>query len=442
MKVFYIRLIYVVLSSLFLLSPIISGAQEISGNEPVAIEYFKSGNYAKALPIFTVLINKSPDNAMYNYYYGICLIKNNRFETAAKEALLNAVVDKTPSDCNFYLGNYFQALEDWGEAIDFYKRYKGSKQERKALEFDKYLDLCMKRINPFKVIKTNEKKVFVDSVKVAIQQPDEKNFPIPDSLKSEWFNFQINDQLTYHSISDFKSEAAKILFVKAWIATNKNDSIVKNTDILRKAHAETNNVTTRIGLVQRIVDSEQQSYQLLNDREKFFEQARVKESGYWEKTGVDAMLNFAREIAEREKIRSERLLRESKKNEVVQESISAEKVAANIIAQETKANEEKLKEADQDRIVYKVQIGSFLNGKLSATFKTMYAKLSKFRKIDKYTDAKKYDIYTVGNFTEYNDAALLKNQLILEGAKGAFLAAYKNGERIPISKVVKKQPGK
>ena len=442
MKVFYFRLIYVVLSSLFLLSPIISGAQEIIGNEPVAIEYFKSGNYAKALPIFTVLINKSPDNAMYNYYYGICLIKNNRFETAAKEALLNAVVDKTPSDCNFYLGNYFQALEDWGEAIDFYKRYKGSKQERKELEFDKYLDLCMKRINPFKVIKTNEKKVFVDSVKVAIQQPDEKNFPIPDSLKSEWFNFQINDQLTYHSITDFKSEAAKILFVKAWIATNKNDSIVINTDILRKAHAETNNVTTRIGLVQRIVDSEQQSYQLLNDREKYFEQARAKESGYWEKTGVDAMLNFAREIAEKEKIRSERLLRESKKNEVVQESISAEKVAANTIAQETKANEEKLKEADQDKIVYKVQIGSFLNGKLSTTFKTMYSKLSKFRKIEKYTDAKKYDIYTIGNFTEYNDAALLKNQLILEGAKGAFLAAYKNGERIPISKVVKKQPGK
>jgi hypothetical protein len=154
------------------------------------------------------------------------------------------------------------------------------------------------------------------------------------------------------------------------------------------------------------------------------------------------MFNFAREIAEREKIRSERLLRELKKNEVVQESISAEKVAANIIAQETKANEEKLKEADQDRIVYKVQIGSFLNGKLSTTFKTMYAKLSKFRKIEKYTDAKKYDIYTIGNFTEYNDAALLKNQLILEGAKGAFLAAYKNGERIPISKVVKKQPGK
>ncbi|MEI6138232.1 MAG: tetratricopeptide repeat protein [Mariniphaga sp.] len=444
MRIFYTCVIYIVFSSLFLLNPIVSISQEVSGNEPVAIEYFKARNYAKALPIFTVLINRSPDNAMYNYYYGICLIKNNRFETAAKEALLNAVVDKTPTDCNFYLGNYFQAIENWGEAIDFYKRYKGSKQERRELEFDKYLDLCMKRINPFKVLNTNEKSVFVDTVKTVISQPDEKNFPIPDSLKVEWFNFQINDQLTYHSITDFKSEAAKILFVKAWIATNKNDSIVKNTDILRKAHAETNNVTTRIGLVQRIVDSEQQSYKLLNDREKYFEQVRAKESGYWEKAGADATLNFAREIADREKSRNDRILRESKKKEVVQESVAAEKVAANNIALETKANEEKLKAAaaDQDKIVYKVQIGSFLNGKLTPAFKTMYAKLSKFRKIEKYTDAKKCEIYTVGNFTEYADASLLKNQLILEGAKGAFLAAYKNGERIPVSRVVKKQPVK
>ena len=110
MRIFYTCVIYIVFSSLFLLNPIVSISQEVSGNEPVAIEYFKARNYAKALPIFTVLINRSPDNAMYNYYYGICLIKNNRFETAAKEALLNAVVDKTPTDCNFYFVNYFQAI--------------------------------------------------------------------------------------------------------------------------------------------------------------------------------------------------------------------------------------------------------------------------------------------------------------------------------------------
>ena len=441
MKVFNLSLIFVVFSSLYLLCPFVSKSQDISGNEPVAIAYFKAGNYAKALPIFTVLINKLPDNAMYNYYYGVCLIKNNRFDTAAKEALLNAVVDKTPQNCNFYLGNYFQAREDWGEAIDFYKRYKGSKQERKELELDKYLDLCMKRINPFKVIKSDEKKIFIDTSNVNFQEPDEKNFPIPDSLKSEWFNFQINDQLTYHSITDFKSPAAKVLFIKGWIATNKNDSIVKITDLLRKAHEETHNVTARLSLVQRIVDSEQLSYNLLNEREKYFEQVRAKESGYWEKSGADATLNFAREIADREKIKYNQILHETKKTEIVASKVSTEKVATDTTEIETKDDEEKPKASNQDIIVYKVQIGSFPNGKLTADFKTMYAKLSKFRKIEKCTDNWKNEIFTVGKFTDYNDACLLKNQLILEGAKGAFLASYKNGERIPLSQALKKQPG-
>src|SRR5665811_701485 len=112
---------------------------------------------------------------MYNYYYGVSLLKNNCYETATKESLLNAVVDKTPSNANFYLANYFHALENWSEAIDFYKRYNGSMQERRQLEFDKYYSLCLKHINPFKV-KEDEKSVFVDTIKVPAATPDEKNF--------------------------------------------------------------------------------------------------------------------------------------------------------------------------------------------------------------------------------------------------------------------------
>ena len=166
-------------------------AQEIAVNEKLAVEYFKQKEYEKALPLFTELINKAPDNAMLNYYYGITLLKNNHFKTAAKEALLNAVVDNTPSNTNFYLGNYFHALGNWSEAMDFYKRYKGSKQESKELEYDKYVSLCSKEINPFKVDNGDDKTVFTDSIKAPVKQPDEKSFPIPDSLKSEWFNFVI-----------------------------------------------------------------------------------------------------------------------------------------------------------------------------------------------------------------------------------------------------------
>lgn len=437
MRVSFQLIIFSFISSLILLFPNLIFSQEIVGNESLAIEYFKEGNYEKALPIFARLINKSPDNAMYNYYYGVTLLKNGSYETATREALLNAVVDKTPSNSNFYLGNYFHALENWSEALDFYKRYKGSNQERRELEYDKYFNLCMKQINPFKVDKGDKNGVFADTIKVPASPPDEKNFPIPDSLRTEWFNFQINSQLVYHGISDFRSEAAKILFAKAWIATGKNDSIVKNTDILRKAHEETHNVTARIGLVQRIVDAEQQSYQLLHDREKYFDQARVKESGYWEKAGADALANFINEITEREKARNERLFTEKKNIENANAKVAGETpVSSNPEPEEPPENQE-IQLPEKDNIVYKVQIGSFLNGKLTPSSKTLFAKLSKFRKIDKYIDSKKYTIYTIGNFTNYKDGSTLKNQLIMEGVKGAFLAAFKNGERIPITSVMK-----
>jgi len=411
-------------------------AQQVVGNESLAIEYFKQKKYDKALPIFTQLINKSPDNAMYNYYYGVSLLKNHKFATATKEALLNAVVDKTPSNANFYLANYFHALENWSEAYDFYKRYKGSSQERKELEYDKYFDMCLKRINPFTIDKGDNKVIFVDTIKTPAPPPDEKNFPIPDSLRTEWFNFQINSQLIYHGIMDFRSEAAKILFTKAWIATGKNDSVVNNTDILRRAHEETHDVTTRIALVQRIVEAEQLSYQLLREREKYFEQARVKEAGYWEKAGYQPMSNFIKEIAQREKTRTERLLTEKKKNEIVNHVIENQEVVVEKSESEKQpANNGQV--AKQDEIVYKIQIGSFLNGRLTPAFKTMYNKVSKLRKIDKYTDSKKNVVYTIGNFNNYKDATLLRKQLVLEGVKGCFLAAYKNGERVPVTSVTK-----
>lgn len=96
----------------------------------------------------------------------------------------------------------------------------------------------------------------------------------------------------------------------------------------------------------------------------------------------------------------------------------------------------------EENVVFKVQIGSFANGRVTPVFKSLYNKLSKLRKIDEYTDSRKYKIFTVGNFVNYNDANTLKNQLKLEGVKGAFVVAYKNGEKIPITQVVKPKPVK
>jgi tetratricopeptide (TPR) repeat protein len=131
-RVLRLRSVFIPLLFLCITLQTATGQQTVA-KETLGIDYFHQGNYEKALPVFAKLAQSYPDNAMYNYYYGVCLIKNNLFETAAKEALLNSVVDKTPSNSNFYLGIYFHALEQWQEAKDFYDRYAkvGSKQEKK-----------------------------------------------------------------------------------------------------------------------------------------------------------------------------------------------------------------------------------------------------------------------------------------------------------------------
>ena len=431
---------------LLFLSFQLSFGQQTVGKETLAIDYFQQGNFEKALPIFAKLAQSYPDNAMYNYYYGVSLIKNNIFETAAKEALLNSVVDKTPPNANFYLANYFHALGQWQEAKDFYDRYAkiGSKQEKKSLRFDLFVDLCYQKKNPFKPKKIADTALFGDTLLKPPPKIDEKIFPVPEALKKAWFNFQVNEFLAYHSIEDFKSEASKILFTKAWMCTGKNDSILALTDSLRKVHDGIARVDTRLGLVQQIVDCEQKSYQLMRDREKFLEQSRAKESAFWEKEGKKSALDYSGSIQEKEnKLNESRKSAEKPKEvPVVVSEVKTDDISSPEIKSDSPAAEVVTKDDPTENLIFKVQVGSFKNGIITPVFKKSYAKISKLRKIDKYTDSKKNLIYTIGNFVHYADASKMKNQLILEGMKDAFVVAYRKGVRIPVTEAIKLAGGK
>lgn len=428
----------------YVLLPGYSAGQQTISRETVGIDFFRQGNFEKALPVFAKLAQSYPDNAMYNYYYGVCLIKNNIFETAAKEALLNSVVDKTPADANFYLGNYFHALEEWQEAMDFYDRFSkaGNKAEKRSVDFERYLSLCKQKINPFKPRKAKDTALFGDGTLKPPKPIDEKNFPIPEDLKKATFNFQVNEVLAYHNISDFKSEASKILFTKAWICTGKNDSLVTLTDTLRKQHDRIARVETRLGLVQQIVDCEQKSFQLMRDREKFLEQSRAKESAWWEREGNKAAQDYNQAIQEREKRLSE-AKKPVTRQEPEEKKILVKKDTAAVAAPaNTPTSQPAAKTRTVENLVFKVQIGSFKNGVLTPTFKNAYLKISKLRKVDKFTDPKKYVVYTVGSFTRYEDATRLKEQLILEGMKGSFVVSYHKGIKIPVTEALKLANGK
>jgi len=411
---------------LFFLSFQLSSGQQTVGKETLAIDYFQQGNYEKALPIFAKLAQSYPDNPMYNYYYGVSLIKNNIFETAAKEALLNSVVDKTPANANFYLANYFHALEQWQEAKDFYDRFGkiGTKQEKKSLRFDYYVSLCDQKINPFNPRKNTDPSLFGDTIVKPPPKIDENIFPVPEALKKSWFNFQVNEYLAYHSIEDFHSEASKILFTKAWICTGKNDSILALTDMLRKEHDSIARVDTRLGLVQQIVDCEQKSYQLMRDREKFLEQSRVKESAYWDKEGKKAAISYNAAIQERENKLNETRKKAEKASQPIPNP-EVQKDSMNVEPKKAEAPpENKEKSVQVASVVYKVKIGAFKNNVMSASFKQSYAKISKLRKIDKYVDEAKYTVYTVGSFSNPSDASRLKDQLLREGMKGSVVVTF------------------
>ncbi len=434
------------LSALAALLTQFSFGQQTLGKETLGIDYFQQGNFEKALPIFAKLAQSYPDNAMYNYYYGVSLIKNNLFETAAKEALLNSVVDKTPVNSNFYLALYFHALGQWEEAKDFYDRYAkvGSRQEKKSLQYDYYVGLCETKTNPFKPRKLSDTGLFGDSIIKTPPKIDEKIFPVPETLKKSSFNFQVNELLAYHSIEDFRSEASKILFTKAWMCTGKNDSIVALTDSLRKEHDRITRVDTRLGMVQQIVDCEQKSFQLMREREKYLEQSRVKESAYWDREGTKAAIAYNASILDREnkliesRKRAEKPVITTPEPNIAKDSakVEPEKIVV--------PNETAVKNILTENLIYKVQIGAFKNGAISSSFKISYAKINKLRKIDRYTDERKYTIFTVGNFTNLQDASRMKDQLIREGMKSSVVVAYDKNTGKPSKpgnvSIVKKNP--
>ncbi len=86
--------------------------------------------------------------------------------------------------------------------------------------------------------------------------------------------------------------------------------------------------------------------------------------------------------------------------------------------------EEKEKASLQNELVYAVQIGAFEKKDLS-----MYSdKFVNFREIK----AGSFNKYALGNFASLAEAKKFRREIVRLGFRGAFIASYRNGERIKI----------
>jgi cell division septation protein DedD len=86
-----------------------------------------------------------------------------------------------------------------------------------------------------------------------------------------------------------------------------------------------------------------------------------------------------------------------------------------------------------DNIVYKVQIGAYKEEVPIAVANIFFKVAAKG--IDNYKDANGVTIYTVGKLSTYEEANVLKNEMIVISLQDAFIVAFKNGIRVQLSEI-------
>ena len=84
-------------------------------------------------------------------------------------------------------------------------------------------------------------------------------------------------------------------------------------------------------------------------------------------------------------------------------------------------------EVVEDQVVFRVQLGAFKN-------KPTDPKYSKLPNLF-IVQAGAYYRYMSGSFNNFSDAATHKVKMVVEGYKGAFVVAYKNGKRVSLKSV-------
>ena len=114
-------------------------------------------------------------------------------------------------------------------------------------------------------------------------------------------------------------------------------------------------------------------------------------------------------------------------------------VVAQVTVPETAAVvRETTKPAEQtgDQIVFKVQIGVFRN-LISQENRDRFMNLAGNQKLDYTQNNNGLYVYTIGNFNTFEEAVLTRDKLVSGGINDAFVVVFKNGIKIPLSKVVK-----
>ena len=421
-----------------------------------AILLFDKGNYTEAEPLFRKLLDERPDDFMVNYFYGACRTENGHYSDEDLNYLLKASKEVTPLNIDYYFGVQYHAKNQWEKALAFYKLYQtvASANEQENVNLSLKMEQCSNKINPFTKLEMVDSAFTETAVNLNedikeqnIQQENDSTFLISETEQStepeeleedtttieaiqpkpieEVIKFNINNEITYIYVSNFKTAEGEINFREGNLKQKELEEVVKETEKLREKYKTLKNRTEKDSIGQQILTLESQTYELNSVVNQLFLQAKSVENVYWQNATTEETENFinglnaaSQEIDNKKPIQSEAL------------SEFQELIIPPVLMENNEA-ERSTPKPKPSGITYKIQLGAYSRG-IPNNMKSVFTKISVIRKVENYTDDKGVVVYTTGNLTDYEDAVLMQNQIRQEGIKDPIIAAYLNGKRITL----------
>jgi len=412
---------------LFVCNPAFFGKTVQAQNDPEqhAKNLIENERYAEAIPYFEDLVHLYPADTELNYYLGMCLVETERFTAQAKNALQISLTKDTPTKSLYYLAQCFHAENNFSEALKYYQQFddEARKREKRATKLDELLKLCEQQINPFPkpIIETAEEKP--EEAPEAAPEIQLEDVEIPEGLEDSIIQFQVNSSIKYLETEQFKRALGLQAFIRAWKAEQELADMVDETNQLRKDYNEAY-ASEKESIADAILVLEREAYGKNQEISKNYIEARDAEMDYWDQASPESIREFNQTIRSMEdSIRKAKEAERLKKLEAQKPVVLPDSLIKNLIPEEPVAA--------STGITYKIQIGAYSRTPPDWV-QRLFKKLSVIRRIDQYTDENGVTVYTVGELKSYQDALQMQSQVRTEGVSDAFIAAYKDGERIPL----------
>ncbi len=419
---------------LFSAIPLFGGNYLLAQNDPevVAKQHFEKGEYKQALSGFRDLVRLYPSDEELNYYLGASLSETKTFTRETFESL--EIAKQKFLKSFFYLGEYYHAHTDWDDALRNYREFlmEARKKEIKETKVEELMNQCRKQVNPFPPVNQetpdkHNKQQIADTSKDILQVLRETE--IPEGLMDSIIHFQVNAQIIYLKIDQFKNESSREAFAKGLLIERDLQKKLKRLSALRETY-ENQLGTAKDSTVQKILKLEQETYQMDKVARSAYIEADNKESAYWDKAGakeINDFISMTNHMQDSIQAAEEERIREKAELPVVVSDTTAMKTMEAGAVPPTEP---------VDKVVYKIQIGAFSKTP-PAWIQRIYKRLAVIRRIDQHTDENGVTVYTVGELSSFSDAEQMQKQIRTEGVKDAFISAYKNNKRISLNEAKK-----